>query len=137
MPAGVARALLFERLTPRHRCLRQPGQGVELGEYADHRLAAARTGDESRGNVGDPGIDVEAALAQMSLQAFAALFLQIAQLSQRPDFLRKFLGRFGLAVHSLDHRFGRCNGLVCGQERRADHEAAGGPHESGHTWILP
>ncbi len=59
MPAGVAGVLAFDRLAIGHGVLVDAGERVELGEDADHGLAAARGRDERRRNAGDAGFDLE------------------------------------------------------------------------------
>ena len=100
--------------------LRQAGQGVVLGQDADHRLARAVAGDERRRHAGDARLHVEAGRLELLDQQGAGTPLLQAHLGELPDGL---VHRSQLVAAGLDVGDGR---LL----RRAKRLI--GPEASGH-----
>ena len=80
------------------RLLAQAGQGVELAQDTDHRLAAAIAGGESGFNASYPTGDGKALLFQLPAECLCRLMLGKGQFRIVPDGVaqRRKLGRFGI-----------------------------------------
>ena len=123
--AAVAGAALRQRLAERDGVLGQTGQRVELGEDADHRLAAAPLGHERRGHVRHARPHREAGIAELLLEERGALLLLEAQLGETPDLFGDVRVVPLLRIDALCDRGLR----VLGVERHV-HEAGGEYGES-------
>ena len=94
--------------------LRDPGQGVELGQHPDHGRPLAPRGHESGGHPRHAGLDLESGARQLLLEQRRALGLLVADLGQVPDLLRHggVVGRVGLDVgeYGVVAGLGGCGG---------------------------
>ena len=106
MSAGVAGAdvVTFERLG--NRLLGDPGEGVELGEDADHRTAGSPFGQERGRHPGDAGLHREPGGTELLLEEAGALLLLVAHLGPFPDAQRDFLEVGPLGVQEARHGVG-------------------------------
>ena len=107
MAAGVTGVLARDRRTVCHGVLVDAWQRVELGEQADHRLAAAGGRDEGRRDPGDAGLDLEPGLLQLLLQERGALRLLVADFRPVPDRFRDLGVARGTAGEELAHPVAR------------------------------
>ena len=101
VPTGVAGADAFPLHRFRNGRLAHPGQGVELGEDADHRTLRAPLPDETGRHAGDPGFHGETAGGELFLEEPGALLLLVADLRPVPDAERDLLEVGALGVQEL------------------------------------
>ena len=101
VPAGVSGSIGRQRLTARHRRLRQARQRIKLRQDADHRPAAAPAGDERSGDAGHAPFDREAAALEKTGEPLGAAGFEIAELSVVENVHRQ---RNGLAAAGIDCR---------------------------------
>ncbi len=100
VPAAVAVAALFHRLLDRAAgFLAQPGQGVELAQDADHRLAAAPAAHKCGGDARQALLHLKALRFQHLDQRRRAFRLLEVQLRRRPDAVVHRDEAVGLCVH--------------------------------------
>ena len=113
------------------------GECVVFGEDADDGGAAAVTGDEGGGQIGDAGLDGEAGGAEGRLEESGAWGFFVADLGIDPDFERDLFGGLARGVDLGGElgfgfwRVGRRKEAAECEERSAEREKAEGRTVAG------
>ena len=112
MPAAVPRLPLFHRLLRGRDFLREVRQCIELGENADHRLAAAVAGNKRGGHVRQSNAHVESTRSQLLDEQRRGTLLIQADFGELPNLV------IDLLELSLTRGDVRQRGLMARTQRR-------------------